>query len=156
MALRAGPRKPSTAAAAPRKWESITRTWTGIIAALILAVCSLWLLSTYIHARSVEAADKATVESLKEKAKSDAEIQKILQPELDRQHKAAVARRNVYNRGGALLLISSAVFVTWFRGFRPKQGTGAGAPAMILKYLEKPPERRPKISRKPTNESISV
>ncbi len=156
MALRAGPRKPSTAAAAPGKLESIARTWTGITAALLLAVCALWLLSTYIHARRVDAADKATVESLKEKAKSDAEIQKVLQPELDRQHKAAVGRRNIYNRGGALLLISSAVFVAWFRGFRPKQGTGAGAPAMVLKYLEKPPERRPKISRKPTNESIPI
>ena len=108
---------------------------------------------TYIHAQRVIPGDKERIESLQEKARNDADIQKILQPELERQHNAGVARRSVYNRGGAILLISSAIFIAWFSLFRPKRGTGAGVPAGILKFLEKPPPQRPKIPKKPKTDS---
>jgi polyferredoxin len=144
MALRAGPRKPVPVAVSPRHWEAVLRTWAGLLAVVVLSICAVWLLATYAHARWTYPAEKALVDSLKQKARNDAEIQKILQPELDRQHKAAVSRRLVYNRGSVVLLVSLAVFWSWFHWFRPKQGAGAGGPAGMIKFLEKPPERRKK------------
>ena len=85
-------------------------------------------------------ADKALVESLKEKAKNEAGIQKILQPELDRQLKEVAARRHAYDRGGIILLISAAAMIAWLGWFRPRHGCGAGAPAKILRFVEKPPD----------------
>jgi NADH-quinone oxidoreductase subunit F len=90
----------------------------GIIAAVTAAAASIWLLSVYIHAARTIPVDKALVDSLKEKAKSDAEVQKILQPELDRQHEVVVKRRNAYSQGGLLLLFSTAVFLVWVKWFR--------------------------------------
>ena len=153
VALRKGKRKPAPIAAKPRLWEALARTWTGIAALLVVIVSASWLLTTYIHAQRVIPGDKERIESLQEKARNDADIQKILQPELERQHNAGVARRSVYNRGGAILLISSAIFIAWFSLFRPKRGTGAGVPAGILKFLEKPPPQRPKIPKKPKTDS---
>jgi hypothetical protein len=100
------------------------------------------------------------VENLKERAKTDAEVQKTLQPELDRQHRAAVARRAVYDRGGIILIFSSALLILWLNCLRPRHGSGAGAPARILRILEKPPDsgkgkpgNRPRASRKQTDDS---
>jgi ferredoxin len=149
VALRAGPRKPVPVAVAPRAWEAAARTWAGILAGIVVTVSAVWLLAVYVHAQRVLPAEKALVESLKEKAKTDAEIQKILQPELDRQHKAAVGRRRAYDRGGAVLLAASSVLMAWLTWFRPKHGTGAGVPAVVLRFLEMPPERRKKIVPKP-------
>jgi polyferredoxin len=145
-AMRAGPRKPTPAAVSPRYWKAVLRTWTGLIAIAVLSTCAAWQLATYIHARRAYPAEKALVESLKEKARNDAEIQKILQPELDRQHKAAVARRMVYSRGGVILLISAVVFWAWFLWFRPGQGAGAGMPARFARFMEKPQERKKKAT----------
>jgi ferredoxin len=139
IALQAGPRKPVPAPAVPRRWEAIARTWTGIIASLVLAGSIILLLGTWVHAWRVTPGDKAFVESLREKSKNDAEIQKILQPELDRLHKAGVVRRLIYSRGGEALLISLALLMVWVAWFRPRHGAGAGAPDTILKILEKPP-----------------
>ena len=140
-ALRAGPRKqPALAAAVPRRWEAVARTWAGVIALLLVMGSSAWLLETYIHAQRAAPAEKALVEALKENAKSDAEVQKTLQPELDRQHRAAVARRYVYDRGGVVLLVSSTLLILWLNYLRPRHGFGAGAPGGILKILEKPPD----------------
>lgn len=152
-ALKAGRRMPARTTATPRHWEAVVRTWTGILAGFIIMLSVFWLLGTYIHARRVLPVEKALVESLREKSKTDAEIQKVLQPELDRQRNAAVARRYVYDRGGGILLISWAVLIAWFTGFRPKHGAGAGVPSGILKWVEKPPERRTKISRSQSGDS---
>jgi hypothetical protein len=91
----------------PHRWEAFARTWAGVIALLILLTSTAWLLATYVHAQRVYPEEKALVENLKERAKTDAEVQKTLQPELDRQHRAAVARRAVYDRGGIILIFSS-------------------------------------------------
>jgi polyferredoxin len=151
--LRDGPKKPIQIKTPPRRWEAIARTWAGLGVAFIMAVAVLWLSGTYIHSRLVLGRDKVLIESLKEQAKSDAEVQKILQLELDRQHNAAAARRHVYDRGGATLLIFSALFIAWLTSFRPKQGFGAGVPSRILKFLEMPPNRPARISRKPSDDS---
>jgi ferredoxin len=148
VALQSGPKKPALAAATPRHWESVARCWTGMVALLIVLVSAGLLLTTYIATWHRIPAETALIESLKVKSQNDSEIQKVLQPELDRQHKAAVVRRTIYNYGGSVLLIFAAVFVAWFRWLRPKQGTGAGVPVVLLKYLEKPPERRPKLAKK--------
>jgi NADH-quinone oxidoreductase subunit F len=106
-------------------------TWVGIVAALTAAVASIWLLSVYINAVRVTPVDKALVDSLKEKAKSDAEVQKELKPEMDRQHEVAVKRRRAYSRGSMLLLISAAMYLAWFKWFR-------AAPAPSKVSAEKP------------------
>jgi len=152
VALRAGPRKATVAQAPPRRWEAVARTWTGILALLIVLASSGWLLGIYLHARSVTPAETALVEALKEKAVNDAEVQKILQPELDRQAKAVAARRLIYDRGGIILLISAGLLVIWLHWLRPRQGAGAGVPARILRLLEKPPDvKRKRPMKSPSN-----
>jgi len=145
VALRAGPQpKPVPISASPRHWQAVVRTWGGILASLVLSVSIIFLLATYVRAQRILPDEKAYVESLKEKSKTDAEIQKVLQPELDRQHKAAAARRMVYSRGGWLLLISAAALIMWLSWLRPRKGEGAGVPQNILRFLEKPPDQRRK------------
>jgi polyferredoxin len=146
VALRAGPRKaPLSAPTPPRRWEAVVRTWAGVIAICLLAGSIILLLSTYVRARLVIPAEKALVLSLKDKSKTDAEIQKVLQPELDRQHKAGVARRLIYDRGGGVLIISGALLMLWFSWLRPKHGAGAGVPGYFLSILERPPDPRKKV-----------
>jgi hypothetical protein len=147
----------------PHRWEAVARTWTGILAAVFLLISSTWLLENYIHAKIVYPAEKALVESLKEKAKNDAEIQKTLQPELDRQLKEVVARRHAYDRGGIILLISAAAMIAWLGWLRPRRGCGAGAPSKILRFVEKPPdpgkkkpERIQRIQKIPSGDSGPV
>jgi polyferredoxin len=156
MALRAGRRKPASPTLISRPWEGVARTWTGIVTAFIVIITALWLLGTYIHARSVVPGERALADSLREEAKMDAEVQKVLQPELERQQAAAVARRDVYDRGGAILLIAGSLFVAWFSWLRPGHGAGGGVPARILKFLEKPPDQRFKKPRRPPNDSAAI
>jgi hypothetical protein len=144
----------------PRRWEAVARAWVGIIAAAALLTSAVWLLATYVRAQQVYASEKALVETLKEEAKTDAEIQKTLQPELDRQHRAAVARRTIYDRGGILLIVSWALLIIWLNYLRPARGAGAGAPAWVLRMLEKPrdsgkrkPLKRPQVPGKQTGSS---
>jgi polyferredoxin len=144
VALRAGPQKPGRKIAVPKPWEAVARTWAGIIVSFVLMLSVISLLGTYVHARRVLPAEKALVETLKEKAKTDAEVQKILQPELNRQHESAVLRRLVYNRGGGVLLVSAALWMIWLAWLRPKHGTGAGVPERVLRFVERPPEQRKK------------
>jgi len=145
VALRAGPKKPvPVVMATPSPWKAVLRTWAGILTFCILVCSTILILGTYVHARRVQPGQKALVESLKEKAVNDAEIQKVLQPELERQHSAAVIRRAIYSRGGDVLLISAALFMLWLTRLRPKHGAGAGAPSMVLRWLEKPPEQKRK------------
>jgi len=145
VALRAGPQPkpvPASAAIPTRRWEAVARTWTGILAAVILAITAAMMLATYVGAQRVMPAEKALVESLIEKAKTDAEVQKTLQPELNRQHESGVARRRVYNTGGWILILAGAALIAWFARFRPKNGMGAGVPGRMLKFIESPPGRR--------------
>ena len=148
LALRDGPKRPVQVKPAPRRWEAIVRTWTGILAGFIVVVSATWLFVTYIHAWRVSQTDMAYANQLREKATGDAEIQKILQPELDRQHNAAVVRRRAYTFGGAALILSFAIWIAWVMKLRPKQGCAAGAPARLLKILEEPPKKKPKIAKK--------
>ncbi len=144
MALRAGPQKKVPKKPIPlHPWEAVARTWTGIVAGFVVVMAASWLLATYIHFQWVEPAELSLVEDLREKSINDAEIQVILQPELERQQAAVAFRRFVYDTGAYILLISGALFVAWFTWLRPKHGTGAGLPAKYLKYCEKPPPKRP-------------
>ncbi len=118
-------------------WKSIIRTWTGLLAVLTAIIAAAWLLSVHIHARQVIPAEQELVESLKEKAKTDTEVQNVLQPELERQQDSLVKRRSAYNRGGLILLISAGTFFVWFRWFRPEPGEWAGIGAGMQRYMEK-------------------
>ena len=119
------------------RWKSLARSWAGILAALIALIAAVWLLSMHIHTRRILPVEKALVDSLKEKAKTDVEVQKILQPELDRQHESFVKRQNAYDRGGLVLLISAGIFFAWFRWLRPERGAWVGVPAGMQRYLDK-------------------
>jgi NADH-quinone oxidoreductase subunit F len=127
------------------KWQALARSWTGLLAAALAVAAGVWLLSVYVQAVRVTPVEKALVDSLKQKAKTDAEVQKVLQPEFDRQHLELVKRRNAYNRVGLLLLLAVGVFFAWYKWFRPAAGEWTGFPARIAEALERarpqPPER---------------
>jgi ferredoxin len=151
LALRDGVKKPVQIKMPPRKWEAVARSWIGIVAILAMTISTTWVLATYVHARRVLHADKVLVETLKEQAKSDTEVQKVLQPELDRQHRGSAERRKVYSSGGIVLLISAGFLLAWLRWLRPRPGTGAGVPQKFLKYLEQSPKKPARIVRKKPN-----
>lgn len=81
--------------------------------------------------------DKALVESLKERARTDATIHpQLLQPEFDRQRLALERRLTVYRWGGLLLLVSLGVFLAWIKWLKPGPGDWAGIPSWLLRRLE--------------------
>lgn len=156
VALRDGPSKTVQIKAPPARWEAIARTWFGILCGVVVLTSAGWLLSTYVHARQVSERDIAYANDLREKATSDAEVQKTLQPELERQQKAVMARRRAYDFGGNALLLSLALWFAWVMLYRPKQGQGAGAPAWLLEWLEERPKKPTKISRNKADGSNSI
>ncbi len=111
------------------KWKQTAQRWIGLGAALIAVLSAVLLLSVQIHARWVTPVDEARVKALKEAAETDIAVQKILQPELDRQHNVQVKRRTIYRWGGLLLLVSAGVFVVRYRWFRPVQRLPRPIPA---------------------------
>jgi hypothetical protein len=118
---------------------SVIRSWVGILALSAAAIAAVWLVSVHIHARRITPVDKARIDDLKEKAKTDLEIQKTLQPEMNRQHEALIRRRWAYSRSALLLLISLAIFLCWHKWFRPEPGNWAGVPQRWQRFLEKRP-----------------
>jgi ABC-type nickel/cobalt efflux system permease component RcnA len=72
------------------------RSWLGIVAAAVVIVSAAWLTFEYVKAARAEAAEKALIESLKERARTDATVhQTLLQPEFDRQRDALLRRHRV-------------------------------------------------------------
>ena len=123
-------------------WRVIGRRYLGPVAAG-LAVCSaVWLLAFYVHAQFVTPREKVLVDSLKLQARTDADVQKVLQPELDRQHAELVIRRTAYNVGGIVLLLSLGTWLVWIKWLRPKEGEWGGMPQGVVKYLEWPVNAR--------------
>ncbi len=116
---------------------TVARSWGGLAAAAIALCSAAWLVAEYVHAVRVAPVEKALVESLKERARTDGTIhQKLLQPEFDRQRLALERRHAIYNRVGLLLVVSLGVWVAWFRWFRPKPGEWIGVPARLQRLLE--------------------
>ena len=121
----------------PRRPWAIVRSWLGLAAVLIVLCSAAWLTGEYIRAARAVPRDTARVESLKEQAKTDAEVHpKLLQPEFDRQREELHRRLTVYRWGGLLLLVSLAVFLVWIKWLRPGPGGWAGIPRWLLKRLE--------------------
>jgi hypothetical protein len=113
------------------------RSWGGLAAAAIAMCSAAWLVAEYVHAVRVAPAEKALVESLKARARTDATVhQKLLQPEFDRQRESLARRHAVYGRVGLLLLVSLGVWMAWFRWLRPKTGEWVGVPARLQRLLE--------------------
>ena len=86
----------------------------------------------FVRAKSVESADKARIEALKERAKTDGTIHKtLLQPEFDRQREEMARRHRVYRAVGPVALVSLAVFLAWVRWLRPGPGEWVGTPRAL-------------------------
>jgi hypothetical protein len=116
---------------------AVARSWGGLVAAAIALCSAVWLTAEYAHALRVTPAEKALVESLKERARTDPTVhQKLLQPEFDRQREALARRQAVYNRVGLLLVVSIGIWVVWFRWLRPKPGEWVGVPPRFQRLLE--------------------
>ena len=123
------------------RWTPFARTWIGPVALLGIALSAGWLLAMWVPTRLDEPRQLAFVESLRRQARTDPDVQKALLSETDRQTKALVLRRTRYPRLGWLLVLSAGAFVAWARWLRPDQGAGAGAPAAVLRLVERRPEK---------------
>ncbi len=116
---------------------SIGRSWAGLAAAGVAMVAALCLLAFYVHAQMVTWDERARVDAWKLLAKTDAEIQKVLQPELTRQHNELVVRRTVYRYGGLTLLIATGIFLAWFRWLQPEGDQWERVPKRIVRALRR-------------------
>jgi hypothetical protein len=116
---------------------AVARSWAGLAAAAIALCSAAWLVAEYVHEVRVTPTEKALVESLKGRARTDATVhQKLLQPEFDRQREALARRQAVYNRVGLLLVVSLGAWVAWARWLRPKAGEWVGVPPRLQRLLE--------------------
>ena len=121
----------------PGKVLTIVRSWFGVVAAAIVISSGAWLAAEYVHAVRVTSPEKALVESLKERARTDATVHKtLLQPEFDRQREALERRVTSYRRGGLLLLVSLGSFIAWLNWLRPRRGEWVGVPATVARLSE--------------------
>jgi len=114
---------------------AIARSWLGLAAGALAIAAAAWLASEYLYARYITPIEKARVEELKQRAKTDAEVQKVLKPEWDRQHEELVRRRNAYRYGGLTLLVAIGVFFAWMRWLRPAEGQWVGIPPRLARVL---------------------
>ena len=119
-------------------WMRIARAWLGVVAAAVALGTTIWLTSEYLYATHVTPIERAYVESLRLKAKTDGEVQKILKPEWDREHEALVRRRAAYRWGGLALAGSVCVFFAWVMWLRPEDGHWEGVPRPLVELLERP------------------
>ena len=121
----------------PGKLLAGVRSWVGVIAAAVVIGSAAWLVVEYVHAVQVAPRDKALVESLKERARTDATVHaKLLQPEYDRQRVALQRRARAYRLGGVLLLVSVGSFLAWITWLKPRPGAWAGVPVTVARLLE--------------------
>jgi NADH-quinone oxidoreductase subunit F len=124
----------------PKRFVRV-RSWLGIVAAVVVVVSGGWLAIEYIRAASVDSADKARVEALKEKARTDATVHKaLLQPEFDRQREALTRRHRIYAIVGPITLVSLAVFLAWVRWLRPGRGEWVGVPLRFQRLFGANPD----------------
>ncbi len=117
-----------------RRTLAVVRSWAGLLAAAVVLVSAAWLLAEYVRAVNVEPAEKARVEALKERARTDAAIHaQLLQPEFDRQRVALQRRVRIYRRVGLVLLISLGALLAWLKWLEPRTGEWIGVPAALAR-----------------------
>ena len=120
-----------------RRTLAIVRSWVGVLAAAVMAICAAWLVAEYLHAVRVAPSEKALVESLKERARTDATIHAtLLQPEYDRQRVALERRSRAYRVGGILLLVSAGCFLAWVTWLKPGPGQWTAVPAPLARPFD--------------------
>jgi ferredoxin len=121
----------------PGRLLTIVRSWFGLVAAVLVIASGAWLTTTYVQAVRVVALEKARVESLKERARTDPTVHKtLLQPEFDRQREALDRRVRVYRFGGLLLLVSLGSLITWLNWLKPGPGEWVGIPATVARLSD--------------------
>ncbi len=117
------------------RWILTIRSWLGIAGGILAIAAAVWILTVYIHARIVDPDNAARVEALKEEAKTDTEVQEILQPELEQQYQSLKQRRFAYDLGGVVLLISLGILFAWTRWLRPGPDEWTGIPKGWIRHL---------------------
>jgi ferredoxin len=121
----------------PGNVRTALRSWIGVVAAAVVLVSAAWLAAEYAHAVRVASPEKALVESLKERARTDPTVHKaLLQPEFDRQREALERRVTAYRRAGLLLLVSLGSFIAWSNWLKPRPGEWVGVPATVGRLIE--------------------
>ena len=125
---------------------TIVRSWFGVVACAAVIGSAAFLTAEYVHAVRVASPEKALVESLKERARTDPTVHKtLLQPEFDRQREALERRLSAYRRSGLLLLVSMGGLIAWLNWLRPRPGEWVGVPARVgalTEALVENPEER--------------
>jgi NADH-quinone oxidoreductase subunit F len=107
-----------------------------MVAILVSIVAAGWLTFEYVRAARVEATEKALIESLKERSRTDGTVhENLLQPEFDRQRDALVRRNRVYDVLAPVLLVSQVVFLAWVRWLRPAPDEWVGVPGPVRQLL---------------------
>ena len=110
------------------------RSWFGLVSAAVVIVSAAWLIAEYAQAVRVESPEKALVESLKQRARTDPTVHKtLLQPEFDRQRDAFERRVAAYRRGGLLLLVSLGSLIAWLNWLKPPSDQWVGVPATVAR-----------------------
>ena len=139
------------------RWIAAGKAWLGLAAAAVALASAGWLVSEYLYARYVTPIETARVADLREKARTDAEIQKVLKPEWDRQHEELVRRRLAYQVGGLTLLVALGVFFAWMRWLRPpappvlrRLDSSGAVPATGPSGID----LSPLLSRRPAGDSV--
>jgi hypothetical protein len=110
-----------------RRPLAVVRSWIGLAAAAIVLCLAAWLTGEYVHAAWVAPADKARVESLKERARTDATIHRNSSSRVRPAAPGAGTAAPVY-RGAACLLVSLGVFLAWIKWLKPGPGDWARSP----------------------------
>jgi NADH-quinone oxidoreductase subunit F len=120
------------------RWIALARSWLGIAAAAVVVTSAVWLVSEYLYARHITPIEQAIIAEMKEQARTDASIPKLITVEFERQHLRIARRRGAYRVSGLALLIAAGVLVAWFRWLRPADGAWVGVPASLVRVLAKP------------------
>ncbi|MDO8836769.1 MAG: NAD(P)H-dependent oxidoreductase subunit E, partial [Vicinamibacterales bacterium] len=120
------------------RWVAHARSWLGIVAAAVVVASAVWLVSEYLYALRITPVEQAIIAELKEQARTDAAIPRLITAEFERQHLRIVRRREAYRFGALALLIAAGVLVAWFRWLRPADGAWVGVPAAVVRVLAAP------------------
>jgi NADH-quinone oxidoreductase subunit F len=117
----------------PRRFASFAARLLGPLAILAAASLSISITVVYLQASWRESANRALIDALKEKGKTDAGVQPAFKAERERQRLEAARRRSYYERGGMAILAAGVVFLIWSKWLRPERPLRLELPSIAAK-----------------------